>query len=224
MSNFETTPIFPAQDHPDVEQLLEYRDMMVNIVRRQGKGIRYARLGETARTRLGTEYMLPGAMTEWSIPGKDYRTHIIRDRCYSASFRPISKCAGRLLVLESDSVRVRRNSFDTIRNMYRFTWGEEVGIYEAEVLPIKIISGAQTDFEILSKSGIDGMKELMIIDQERTAELAEQDDTGYFRYINPWRQEEYAWNQVSAADFDMLLSRTDEFGRAVMAKLDRKVA
>ena len=104
---FEYIPDGVGDDRPTIVQLKEYRDLMVDIVRRQGKGIRYARQGEQARTRIGTEYLLPGSLTEWSEPDKKFRTKIMRDRLYSASFRTdMGANAGRLLVLEGDSVRV----------------------------------------------------------------------------------------------------------------------
>ena len=84
---FEYIPDGVGDDRPTIVQLKEYRDLMVDIVRRQGKGIRYARQGERARTRIGTEYLLPGSLTEWSEPDKKFRTKIMRDRLYSASFR-----------------------------------------------------------------------------------------------------------------------------------------
>lgn len=206
---------------PYVEQCLEYRDLMVDIVRAQGRGIRRARYGERAHTRPGTEYMLPGAATEWSVPDRRLRTHIERERRYSASFRPIGAHAGRLLVLESDSVRDGL-SYDTKRNIYRFGWDETKTIHEAEVLPISIVSGVQTDLEVLSNPF--GGKGLIVADHERTMEQAADDGPGYFRYVNPWRESEYPWRCVDAADFDGLLARTDEFGRDLLAELERDVA
>ena len=207
---------------PEIEQLMEYRALMIEIVRGQGRGIRYARFGERARTTPGTEYLLPGAMTEWSIPDKQYRTHIERERRFSASARGVGELAGRLLVLESDSVRVG-TLYDTKRSLYRFSWAEGVGAYEAEVMPIHIISGAQVDAEVVYKDPF-GIQEVLVADHERTMELGDGENLEYSRYINPWREHEYPWSQVTAAEFDGLLARTDDFGHAILAEPQRNVA
>lgn len=221
MTQLETVPEFVEQDYPALEQLLEYRNLMVDIVREQGRGIRHARYGERAPTRPGTEYMLPGAMTEWSQPDRKHRTHIERERRYSASFRRIGEYAGRLLVLESDSVRIDA-SYDTRRNLYRFGWDAD-GVQESEVLPVYIVSGTQTDVEIVLKDPL-GIQELMVADHERTMAAGKGDEPGYFRYINPWRTVESPWEDITAARFDGLMARTDEFGRDILAELRRDVA
>lgn len=195
---------------PDIDQLREYRDLMVSIVRQQGRGVRYARIAETAHTRLGTQYMLPMAVTDWSIPDRSGRTKVLRERRYSASFREetLGTMTTRLLVLESDSVRID-DIYETRRNMYRFGWNPLVGIYEAEVLPIQVVSDARTDAEIVATQS----KELVTFDHEHTVNSANPDETsGYFRYVNPFRETESPWQQVSDVEFDGLLQRTDEFG------------
>lgn len=106
--------------------------------------------------------------------------------------------------------------------VYRFGWDETKTIHEAEVLPISIVSGVQTDLEVLSNPF--GGKGLIVADHERTMEQAADDGPGYFRYVNPWRESEYPWRCVDAADFDGLLARTDEFGRDLLAELERDVA
>ena len=216
---FEYIPDGVGDDRPTIVQLKEYRDLMVDIVRRQGKGIRYARQGERARTRIGTEYLLPGSLTEWSEPDKKFRTKIMRDRLYSASFRTdMGANAGRLLVLEGDSVRVG-DAYETRRNMFRFTWADPVGIYQAEVLPIRIISDAQTDAEIIQAPN--GAKQLLALDHERTVNAAHPDvSPGYYRYINPLRDTESPWKPVTEADFDALTMRTDIYGRELLDGFD----
>lgn len=207
---------------PTIEQLREYRDLMVDIVRQQGKGIRYARMGERASTKVGTEYMLPGAVTEWSIPDKKWRTKILRERRYSASFREgdinlaegLSMSAGRLLVLESDSVRMAE-VYETKRNLYRFSWSEQLGLYEAEVLPVQIISDARTDMEVVADPARG--KQLVTFDHERTVEGTDPEESrGYYRYINPMRDTESPWMRVTEDAMDGLLRRTDEFGRDLL--------
>jgi len=204
------------EDRPDVEQLMEYRDLMIDILHKQGKGIRQARVGEKARTRPGTEYMLPGGLTEWSIPDKKFRTHIERDRSYAASYRPMGERAARLLVLESDSVLVNPKTYGTKRNMYRFSWAPEVGVYEAEVLPIEIVSSANVDAEV-HEAGPVGVREVLYLDHEHTVES--DPDKEYQVYINPFREQQSPWDAVSAADFDGLLRRTDEYGYDLLAQL-----
>lgn len=208
-----------GHNRPDVDQLMEYRDLMVDIVRQQGKGVRYARMGELATTRIGTEYMMPGTMTEWSIPNKKLETKVMRELRYSASLRRIGERAGRLLVLESDSVRVQPETFGTRRNIYRFSWDENGVVQESEVLPIEIYSSAQADAEVLHVEPY-GIKDVLAIDMERTAEYGGE----YTRFVNPATNyqegsEVDAWELVDAAGFDGLLYRTDIFGKEILAEI-----
>ena len=214
MTGFEKSPV--SQERPDVEQLMEYRELMIDILHKQGRGIRQARVGEKARTRLGTEYMLPGGLTEWSIPDKKFRTHIERDRSYVASYRPMGEHAARLLILESDSVLIDPKTYDTKRNMYRFSWAPEVGVYEAEVLPVQIISSASVDAEV-RESGPIGIREVLYLDHENTVES--DPDKEYQVYVNPFREQQSPWDSVSAVDFDGLLRRTEEYGYDLLAQL-----
>jgi hypothetical protein len=207
---------------PSIEQLREYRDLMVGIVRQQGRGVRYARMGERAPTRIGTEYMLPGAMTDWSIPDKKWRTQIMRERRYSASYREgeveladnLSVIAGRLLVLESDSVRVG-DMYETKRNLYRFGWNELLGVYEADVLPVQIILDAQTDMEIVANPASERV--VVTFDHERTVAGTDPEESkGYYRYVNPMRDTESPWQAVTEVQMDGLLRRTDEYGQDLL--------
>lgn len=217
MTSMDRAPISP--DMPSVEQLIEYRDLMVSIVRGQGKSVRYARMGERARTRVGTEYMLPGTLTDSSIPDRKFRTHTLRERRYSASFRPIGAQAGRLIVLESDSALVSPTTYGTKRNIYRFSWAQETGVSESEVLPIEIISSTKTDSEVLPFEPY-GIKEVLSLDQEHTAEATADSGGEYQRYVNPFRQTESPWTLFNQVDFDGLLYRTDSFGRDFLTDLE----
>ena len=202
---------------PDVEQLMEYRDLLVDIVRQQGKGIRVARMGELATTRIGTEYFMPGTMTEWSIPNKQLETKVVRELRYSASMRRIGERAGRLLVLESDSVRathVQPETFGTKRNIYRFSWNEDEEVFESEVMPIEVFSSAQADAEVMQFEPY-GIKDVLSFDQERTAEYGGE----YSRFVNPATNYQNDWEQVDEADFDGLLYRTDIFGKEILAEI-----
>ena len=202
---------------PDVEQLMEYRDLLVDIVRQQGKGIRVARMGELATTRIGTEYFMPGTMTEWSIPNKQLETKVVRELRYSASMRRIGERAGRLLVLESDSVRathVQPETFGTKRNIYRFSWNEDEEVFESEVMPIEVFSSAQADAEVMQFEPY-GIKDVLSLDQERTAEFGGE----YSRFVNPATNHQNDWEQVDEAGFDGLLYRTDIFGKEILAEI-----
>jgi len=201
-------------NRPDVEQLMDYRDLLVDIVRQQGKGIRVARIGELATTRIGTEYFMPGTMTEWSIPNKQMETNVVRALRYSASMRRIGERAGRLLVLESDSVRVQPETFGTKRNIYRFSWGEDGEVFESEVMPIEIFSSAQADAEVMQFEPY-GIKDVLSFDQERTAEYGGE----YSRFVNPATNYQNDWELVDEAGFDGLLYRTDIFGKEILAEI-----
>lgn len=48
---------------PTREQFEEYRELMTSIVRGMGRGVRVARIGERASTKLGTEYYLRSGPT-----------------------------------------------------------------------------------------------------------------------------------------------------------------
>ena len=209
---------------PTREQFEEYRELMTSIVRGMGRGVRVARIGERASTKLGTEYYLPGAHTEYRILAKGEagypRTE--RERRYSASYRQAMGVeAGRLLVLASDSVYLPDiDSYSTERRMYRFSWHDEtVGVFQAEVLPIDIVSDARTDGEVLLDERKDGDgKMLLILDHERTVSTHDPDaSSGYHRAINPWRTEQSPWRRVDEVEFDVLLGRTDEFGRDLLS-------
>lgn len=205
---------------PSLEQIEEYRELMETIVHSTGKGVRRARIGERARTRIGTEYFLPGAHTELRIQGKGEEGYprTERERRYSVSYRQaLGVEAGRLLVLESDSVYLPETDvYSTKRRMYRFSWHDmPIGPFQAEVLPIDIVSDARTDGEIVMSRAHDESKSglLLSLDHERTVEGLDPDKTsGYHRAINPWRSQESPWETVSETDFDNLLIRTDEFG------------
>ena len=209
----------PNDHAPYTGQLMEYRDLMVDILRQQGKYIRHGRLGERARTRIGTEYMLPGALTDRSTPDKKFRTHTERERRYSASYRRIGDRAGRLIVLESESVLLNPDTFGTSRKLYRFTWESAVGVFESEVLPIDIISSTKIDGSILPFEP-QGIKDILVLDQEQTARVTagatDYQQGEYSRYINPFRDGEYPWDPVSCTDFDGLLHRTTEFGEDLL--------
>ncbi len=203
-----------GHNRPDVEQLMDYRDLLVDLVRQQGKGVRVARLGELATTRIGTEYFMPGTMTEWSIPNKQRETKVVRELRYSASMRRIGERAGRLLVLESDSVRVQPETFGTKRNIYRFSWDEDEEVFESEVMPIEIFSSAQADAEVMQFEPY-GIKDVLSFDQERTAEYGGE----YSRFVNPTTNYQSDWERVDEAGFDGLLYRTDIFGKEILAEI-----
>lgn len=137
MSNPFETGSNGVGDTPEYDQIIEYRELMSDILHNLGRGIRRARVGERSPTRPGTEYFLPGAYDEERIAGK-HDTHpprLERQRRYSASFRQaIGFEAGRLLVLESDSVYVADvDSYTTKRRMYRFSWHDEpIGVFQSE--------------------------------------------------------------------------------------------
>ena len=191
------------EQQPDVEQLLEYRELLIDILHRQGREIRYALgAGDEARhMRAHTEYLLPKSLVEWSVPKKDGETHIERDRTYSASYRRIGEYAARLLVLETDSVFVAPDHYATTRNAYRFTWDAD-DVSEAEKLPIEIVGKSHVSFAI-SPAGPVGVREVATFN-------AEQDDDSFCRLVNPFS--ETLWSPVSATDVDGLLRRTDEYG------------
>ena len=201
-------------NRPDVEQLMDYRDLLETIVRQQGKGIRVARMGELATTRIGTEYFMPGTMTEWSTPNKQLETKVVRELRYSASMRRIGERAGRLLVLESDSVRVQPETFGTKRNIYRFSWNEDGEVFESEVMPIEIFSSAPADAEVMQFEPY-GIKDVLSFDQEHTAEYGGE----YSRFVNPATNYQNDWELVDEAGFDGLLYRTDIFGKEILAEI-----
>ena len=53
---------------PTVEQIEEFRTLMTDIMHSLGRGVRLGRMDEIARTRIGTEYFLPGAHTTKRSP------------------------------------------------------------------------------------------------------------------------------------------------------------
>jgi hypothetical protein len=200
---------------------MEYRDLLVDIVHQRGKGVRYSRVGERAPTRIGTEYLMPGTMTEWSIPNKRLETKVLRELRYSASMRRVGEQAGRLLVLESDSVRIQPETFGTLRRLYRFTW-DEGEVVESEVLPIEIISSARADAEVLPIEPF-GIREALSLDHEHTAAQTINEGGEYSRFVNPFSEFDSPWAPVSHVDFDGLLYRTDAFGKEIVAEIAERL-
>lgn len=203
---------------PSFDQLIEFRQTLTDIVRAQGKGVRIARLGEIATTRLGTEYMIPGAYTEFSPQSKSDKGYprTERMRRISASFRPsLGSLAGRMTVRDSEDVYLSDiDSYLARRRSYRFEWDKSGQVTLSEVLPVDIVSDARVDGEAEIRVDENGPKAYLIADHHRTVSGLNPDKTsGYHSDINPFRQQDSPWDYATETDVDVLLSRADEYGR-----------
>lgn len=183
---------------PHVEQLEEYRDLMVDTARSVGKGVRVL-----ARYP-GAEFMIPGGMTEWSEPDRKGHIHIEHDRQYSASFREIGDAAFRLMVIENESwLLPGKEKYLTYRNMYRFSWNGDAQVVDSQVLGIEIISSAKV--EGVFDPGADKLPVMLQV--SRTDDGQE-----------PFRMMEHL--MVDEVAFDCLLERTDSYQRDLLDQLD----
>lgn len=213
MIEFQSSP----EDRPTVEQLQQYRDLLVDVLHRQGRDIKYAvHYGKNAHVRADTEYLMPRTLTNWTKPqGEKKRIKAERDRAYAASFRRMGEGAARLLVIEhenqlvevpdfnSDSNDIRfKKMYDTNRRLYRFTYSPLVGLYEAEVQQSQIMSSPGTNFEVVSADEL-GVTEVALLDHENT--VANDPSKEYTKYGTDW-------NNVTVADFTELLERTRQYG------------
>lgn len=206
-------------EQPSAEQLRQYRDLMISILHRMGRGVRHGRIDERAPTRIGTEYFLPGAHTECSEPNRDGIPHIERDNTYSASFRRIGTQAGKLIVLETRSeLSEDKTTYSTARNIFRFRWDELGAIIEAEVMPIETYSSAETDAEIMEANAA-GEQRTLLFDHEET--VADSHDGEHFSFVSPLRETESPWMTVSADDVSKLHERTAVYGEDRVAQSAR---
>lgn len=132
--------LHPDQALPYVEQLTDYRDLMIELARAAGRGV------HVSARRPGVEFMMPGSVTTWSQPDLQGRIHIEEDRQYSASFRALSEAACRMLVIESKSLLLPEGDrYRTYRDIFRFTWGEEVRALDADMISVEILSSAAVE-------------------------------------------------------------------------------
>ena len=180
---------------PTLEQLGEYRDLMIDTTHEAGKGIR------VFADKPGTEFIIPGSMTEWTRPDRKMRTHVEHDRNYAASYKTLGETARRLLVLETESwLTAGGLEYLTFRNMYRFSWEEDGPVTEAQAFKWEIISRSNVEAEVLPYP----IKDVMMMELDRAGE--------------PFRLMEHAL--VDEIAFDCLLDRTDSFRRDIVATVE----
>lgn len=180
---------------PTLEQLGEYRDLMIDTTHEAGKGVR------VFADKPGTEFIIPGSMTEWTRPDRKMRTHVEHDRNYAASYKTLGETARRLLVLETESwLTAGGLEYLTLRNMYRFSWDEDGPVTEAQAFKWEIISRSNVEAEVLPYP----IKDVMMMEIDRVGEP--------FRFMEHELVDEVA--------FDCLLDRTDLFRRDIVATLE----
>jgi hypothetical protein len=184
---------------PTPGQLEEYRELIIDTTHEAGKGVR------VFADKPGTEFIIPGSMTEWTRPDRKMRTHIEHDRNYAASYKTLSDTARRLLVLETESwLTSGKHNYLTLRNMYRFSWEKDGAVTEAQALKWEIVSRSNVEVELLPYFAKDVLA--MEIDRTDDAESA------------PFRFLEHAL--VDEVAFDCLLDRTDSFRRDIVATIE----
>jgi len=220
MSTYEQQP--SLQDGPTVAQLLEYRDLLIDVLNRQGRSVRrkvhYGKNAPNVRER--TEYLIPRTLEEWTEPqGEEQRTLVERDCAYVASFRRMGEGAARLVVIEHQNALIDSpeyseedgayqmvKKYNTNRRRYRFSYNDLVGVYEAEVNESQIISSPGSDGEIISADPL-GVTDIAVFDHENT--VAHSPDKEYATFDNLFSDN--PWARVSADDFAELVARTRQY-------------
>jgi hypothetical protein len=193
MANELTGQFLRPDQGPLVDQLEEYRELMTGIVRTLHKGVKV-----TARFP-GTEFMLPGSFTEWSMPDADDHIRIERDRTYSASYKHIGMGAHKLVVLESESVLIpNRQRYTTHRRIFRFGWANKT-VYDSQAIHTEIISEANSAVSAIDVGG-------------KAVTVSEPDE-----HNDPFRYSEHILADES--DVDCLLYRTERYSKAYLAHL-----
>lgn len=193
MANELTGQFLRPEHSPSVDQLEEYRDLMIGIVHAMHKGVKV-----TARFP-GTEFILPGSFTEWSEPNMDGHVQIERDRTYSASYKHIGMGAHKLIVLESESALLpNRQRYTTHRRIFRFGWANST-VLDSQATHTEIISDTNSAISLVGKD-----KKPVIV-----SEIDEHND--------PFRYSEHIL--VDEKDVDCLLYRTERYSRAYLAHL-----
>lgn len=204
---------------PTVEQIEEFRTLMTDIMHSLGRGVRLGRMDEITRTRIGTEYFLPGAYTDLTTITREGRLYdrTERETRISASLSPaLGERAERLLILSTHIQYMSDiDAYNSRRGMYKIDYDVvPIGVFRSQVLPIESVSDARTDGEIVSG----GKKTLLTLDHERTVEGGDPDrSSGYHSDINPFRTTDDPWETVTREDFAALIARTEQFGRDRLA-------
>lgn len=201
-------------DLPTVQQLEELTDVLRDTLRQRGKGISTRvtydeRGGRILARGAGQERLITGEVIDWSVPDREGRTEIRRLRRFSALRRTIGAGAARLIVAESDAVRVQRPTGDIyqyLRTTYAFGWNALSGVYEAKKNPIEIISPVAVDAEVLPRLEFDAPDRLMF-SVERTS---------------PPERFDFGWQSAGESDVDGLLRRAHEYQRDALELLEDK--
>jgi hypothetical protein len=194
---------------PEVGQMDDYIEVMREILHELGRGARTIVQYDEAGGRIiprfaGKEFLLPGAHTEWCEDRDSKTVEVERERRFSALYRPLGLSPAKLAVLESDSKRIKQPSGDiyhTLRTMYRFEWSAIVGVFVAQQRRFEIISNTDIDAEVLPRLEFDAPDRL-IFEHARNHEEFKVDD---------------GWQPMSETDMDLLLHRTDEYGKSIVA-------
>ena len=199
LNDFQPSPL----DRPTVEQLQEYRNLLVDVLHRQGRDIKYsAHYSKDAHVRANTEYLTPRTLTEWTEATDDIPSQIERDRAYCASVRRMGEGALRMIVVEhenqltavpeegSESGELQMTEvYVTERRQYLVAYNPLVGTYEAQVGQLHKVTNAKSESELVF---MDELTETN--DEERREEV-----------------DEVVWRDATAADFDELIERTRQY-------------
>jgi hypothetical protein len=177
------------EDAPTPEQVEEYHELLRDISHAMHRGTR-----RTMRFP-GSEFILPGALTDWVEPEKRVGALIERDRNYTLGYKNLGDAAHKLVVLETESVLLGTDRYITHRQMFRFEWSNE-GMYDAQAKKVEIVSLANGELTVLPEVAT-------------SIGVGEIDET-----CEPFRYMEDVL--VSEADVDCLLYRTERYGKDLL--------
>ncbi len=166
--------------------------------------------GEAKVTRRfpGKAFLLPGAVTEWSVPDRKFRRHIEHDRHYSALVR-YGDVARKLVVLETESwFQPEGDQYYTERNMYRLEW-DGAAMRDAQVLRTEILSPATTYAVALPR----GYRDDLLL--EVTEELEFDEETNMYKDPKSYRM--LTHELLRETDVDNLLDRMAQFQQGMVS-------
>ena len=196
-----------ATDRPDVEQLVEYFELLRTTLHELGKGARtlvaFDEDGGDIKKVTSKTFLLPGALTEWVPSDRSNLPSglaIKRERQLAAVLFQLAGGSHKLVVNEKDSLLHQRpkeagegNEYHTKQLRSRFAWDADGVVTLAQMHPVDMYSDAT----------------LRGWSMQNAIEKSLKGAYEPFRF-------DHGWQPAGAGDVDHMLYRTDEFRRELI--------